>query len=150
MPWSAKAQSLVDAQYAPVAEAAVAGLGAAADALRTAVARGVDAAALLERVEARGDAALRYAGAFRRYVRPVRGVDDLVLAPFHLLATEGRVYDDRDHMWHLHALAEICAADPALLLATAYREVALDDERQCADAANWWEELTATAGKASS
>nr|MDP9104979.1 polynucleotide kinase-phosphatase [Candidatus Eremiobacteraeota bacterium] len=102
---------------------------------------------LLERVEARGDAALRYAAAFRRYVRPVRGVDDLVLAPFHLLATEGRVYDDRDHMWHLHALAEICAADPALLLATAYREVALDDERQCADAASWWEELTANGGE---
>jgi hypothetical protein len=37
-------------------------------------------------------------------------------------------------MWHLHALAEICAADPALLLATAYREAALDDERQCEDA----------------
>ena len=147
MPWSAKAQALVDAQYAPVAEAAVAGLGAAADALRVAVARGVDASALLERVEARGDAALRYADAFRRYVRPVHGVDDLVLAPFHLLATEGRVYDDRDHMWHLHALAEICAADPALLLATAYREVALDDEAQCADAASWWEELTANGGE---
>jgi len=147
MPWSAKAQSLVDAQYAPVGESAVAGLGAAADALRTAVARGVDATALLERVEARGAAALRYVDAFRRYVRPVRSVDDLVLAPFHLLATEGVVYDDRDHMWHLHALAEICAADPALLLATAYRDAALDDERQCEDATRWWEELTANGGE---
>ncbi|MEA2719475.1 MAG: hypothetical protein QOJ39_1339, partial [Candidatus Eremiobacteraeota bacterium] len=147
MPWSAKAQSLVDAQYAPVGEAAVAGLGAAAGELRTAIARGVDATALLERIEARGDAALRYADAFRRYVRPVHSVDDLVLAPFHLLATEGAVYDDRDHMWHLHTLAEICAADPGLLLATAYRDVALDDEQQCADAVRWWEELTASGGE---
>ncbi|MEA2689650.1 MAG: hypothetical protein QOD51_2257, partial [Candidatus Eremiobacteraeota bacterium] len=147
MPWSAKAQSLVDAQYAPVGEAAVAGLGAAAGELRAAIARGVDATALLERIEARGDAALRYADAFRRYVRPVHSVDDLVLAPFHLLATEGAVYDDRDHMWHLHTLAEICGADPALLLATAYRDVALDDEQQCADAVRWWEELTASGGE---
>ncbi|HEY0395336.1 MAG TPA: polynucleotide kinase-phosphatase [Candidatus Elarobacter sp.] len=147
MPWSAKAQSLVDAQYAPVGEAAVAGLDAAAAELRTAVARGVDATALLERVEARGDAALRYVDAFRRYVRPVHGVEDLVLAPFHLLATEGAVYDDRDHMWHLHVLAEICAADPRLLLATAYRDVDLYDDRRCASAARWWEELTANGGE---
>ncbi|MDB5072803.1 MAG: metallophosphoesterase [Candidatus Eremiobacteraeota bacterium] len=147
MPWSAKAQALVDAQYAPVGEAAVAGLDAAAAELRTAVARGVNATALLERVQARGDAALRYVDAFRRYVRPVRGVDDLVLAPFHLLATEGAVYDDRDHMWHVHTLAEICAADPQLLLATAYRDLGLDDEQQCADAVVWWQELTANGGE---
>jgi protein phosphatase len=147
MPWSAKAQALVDAQYAPVGEAAVAGLNAAAAELRTAIARGVDATALLERMEARGDAALRYVDAFRRYVRPVHGVDDLVLAPFHLLATEGAVYDERDHMWHLHTLAEICAADPQLLLATAYRDVDLYDDRRCASAARWWEELTANGGE---
>ena len=147
MPWSAKAQALVDAQYAPVGEAAVAGLDAAASELRTAIARGVGATALLERVEARGDAALRYVDAFRRYVRPVHGVDDLVLAPFHLLATEGAVHDDRDHMWHLHTLAEICAADPTLLLATAYRDVDLYDDRRCASAARWWEELTANGGE---
>ncbi|MBV8645702.1 MAG: polynucleotide kinase-phosphatase, partial [Candidatus Eremiobacteraeota bacterium] len=92
MPWSAKAQSLVDTQYAPVGEAAAAGLDATAALLRAAVARGVDASALLERVETRGQAALRYVEAFRRYVRPVAGIDDLVLAPFHLLATEGAVH----------------------------------------------------------
>ncbi|MBV9408236.1 MAG: polynucleotide kinase-phosphatase, partial [Candidatus Eremiobacteraeota bacterium] len=101
MPWSAKAQSLVDTQFAPVGEAAVAGLDATAALLRAAVARGVDASALLDRVETRGEAALRYVEAFRRYVRPVAGLDDLVLAPFHLLATEGAVHDDRDHLWHM-------------------------------------------------
>jgi len=80
--------------------------------------------------------------AFRHYVGPVHGVDDLVLAPFHLLASENAVHDDRDHMWHLHTLAEICAADPSCL-ATAYRDVDLYDERRCASAARWWEELTA-------
>jgi protein phosphatase len=50
-------------------------------------------------------------------------------------------------MWHLPTLAEICAADPALLLATAYRDVALDDDAQCAAAVQWWEELTASGGE---
>jgi protein phosphatase len=50
-------------------------------------------------------------------------------------------------MWHLHTLAEICAADPRLLLATAYRDVDLYDDRRCASAARWWEELTANGGE---
>jgi len=147
MPWSAKAQSLVDTQYAPVGEAAAAGLDATAALLRAAVARGVDASALLERVETRGQAALRYVEAFRRYVRPVAGIDDLVLAPFHLLATEGAVHDDRDHLWHMRTLAAICAHDPSLLLATAHRDVNLDDDAQCDDAVRWWETLTASGGE---
>jgi len=74
-------------------------------------------------------------------------VDDLRLAPFHLLATEGAVHDDRDHAWHMTQLAEICAADPGILMATPWRAVDLADEGACADAVRWWEELTASGGE---
>ena len=37
---------------------------------------------------------------------------DLKLAPFHLLATEGRVHTDKNHVWHMDTLAKICRADP--------------------------------------
>ena len=82
------------AWFRPVGEAALAGLGAAAAALRMAVTRHVDAMRLLERVEARRHAAAGYVDAYRRYVRLVRSVDDLLVAPFHLLATEGAVHVD--------------------------------------------------------
>ena len=44
-------------------------------------------------------------------------------------------------------LAEVCAADPGVLLATAWREVDLADEAACADAARWWEGLTEAGGE---
>ncbi|MBF5066169.1 polynucleotide kinase-phosphatase, partial [Salmonella enterica subsp. enterica serovar Istanbul] len=45
MPWSAKAGSLIESQYTPVAASSVAGLAAAEDALTRAAARGLDVAA---------------------------------------------------------------------------------------------------------
>jgi protein phosphatase len=147
MPWSAKAQQLVDEQYAPVGEAAIADFGAIAAALQTASARGVDTTELLTRVQQRHEAARRYVEAFHRYVKPVESINDLRLAPFHLLATEGHVHADRTHRWHMEELATICAADPALLTATPFREVALSDERQVSEAISWWEQLTANGGE---
>jgi len=147
MPWSAKAQGLIDRQYAPVGEAAMAGLAAAETALQSAVGRGADASDLLSDVQVRNAAAEAYVRAFRRYVGDVRSADDLRLAPFHLLATEGAVHADRDHLWHMRTLAEICAADPQVLLATSHRELAVDDEQQLADAAAWWTEVVAAGGE---
>lgn len=147
MPWSAKAQELVDRQYAPVGEAAVADLHDGAAALNQAVERGVTAVDVLSRIEVRFDAAKRYVSAYQRYVRPVQSVDDLRLAPFHLLATEGRVHDDRDHLWHMSTLAEICGADLGVLLLTAHRAVDLNGEADVDAAIAWWEQLTDSGGE---
>jgi len=147
MPWSAKARQLIEHQYAPVGEAAAAGLAAAEEALQSAVARGIDETDLLADIRRRSSSAEAYVRAFRGYVRDVASVDDLVLAPFHLLATEGAVHADRDHLWHLRTLAEICAADARILQSTAHREVALADEQQLADAADWWTSLVARGGE---
>jgi len=147
MPWSAKAQDLVDRQYAPVGEAGAADLLANIAALKSAIARGVDASALLLRTEERYQAIIGYTMAYRRYVRPVRVVSDLKLAPFHLLATEGKVHTDQNHHWHMEQLATVCAADPEVLLATSFQEVDLADNEQVADAVRWWEELTDAGGE---
>lgn len=147
MPWSAKAQELVDRQYAPVGEAAVKDLHDEVAALKETLARGVDTDALLSRIEMRFQAARQYTDAYRRYVRPVRSVDDLKLAPFHLLATEGRVHVDKEHLWHMSALAEICAADPGVLLPTPHRVVDLNTVEDVESAVAWWEDLTNAGGE---
>jgi protein phosphatase len=147
MPWSAKAQELIDRQYAPVAEAGEADLSASNVALANAVARGVDASELLSRNNDRYRAVEGYAKAYRRYVRPVRTVTDLKLAPFHLLATEGKVHTDRDHRWHMEELATICAADPEVLTATPFQEIELADEQSVAWGVAWWQELTEAGGE---
>ena len=107
----------------------------------------MDAGAIAARFAARADAAARYDAAWRRYAWDTDGLDGLKLAPFHLLATEGAVHDDKGHAWHMQALADICAQDPALLLATAWQEAALDDPGALAAATAWWEALTAAGGE---
>ena len=147
MPWSAKAQDLIRQQYAPVGVAALTSLPAVADALDAAAARGVDVGGLPARVRERLELAERYVAAYRRYAWPVAGLDDLRLAPFHLLATAGKVHVDRDHAWHMDTLAEICRQDSGLLVATPYRVVDVTDAESATAAVAWWEELTGRGGE---
>jgi protein phosphatase len=148
LPWSAKAQELVKNQYAAVAAAAGAALPQAEAALAQAAARGLDgAAALLARTSARRTAATDYADAYRRYCWPVQSLDDLKLAPFHLLATEGHTYFDRDHAWHMETLRALSLADPRLLRATPYRVVDLTSLAEVEAAIEWWTDLTNGGGE---
>lgn len=148
LPWSAKAQELIKNQYAAVAAAATAALPEAAAVLSQAATRSLDGIeALLARTTAREDAARHYAAAYRRYCWPVESLSDLRLAPFHLLATEGRTYFDKDHAWHMETLRAICRADEGLLRATPYRVVQLQDIPDVEAATQWWTELTAAGGE---
>jgi protein phosphatase len=142
-----KAGVLVRDQYAAVGAAAIAGLDAASAALEAARARGVDVGAMADAAIRRRDDALLYRAAYNRYVAPFAGVDDLRIAPFHLLASEGAVHDDKDHLWHMAQAHRLAAADPALLIATAHRQVDLADPAQVAEAIVWWETLTAEGGE---
>jgi protein phosphatase len=147
MPWSAKAQALLIQQYAPVGAAATAALDATLQALAQAKARGGDVEDLLARHTERRMLAERYVASYRRYCWDVHSLADLRLAPFHILATEGKVPADRDHVWHMETLRRACEADPALLLATPYRVIDLADEASRASAVAWWTELTARGGE---
>ncbi|RSK50187.1 polynucleotide kinase-phosphatase [Hymenobacter rigui] len=148
LPWSAKAQQLIKDQYAAVAAAATAALPEAVAVLSRAAGRGLDGVeALLARTSARQQAARHYAEAYRRYCWPVDSVEDLRLAPFHLLATEGRTYFDKDHAWHMETLRAICLQDEGLLRATPYRVVHLQDIADVEAATQWWLNLTAAGGE---
>ncbi len=143
MPWSAKAQDLLKAQYAPTGSAALAALPQAIRALEQVA----DCAPLVAEYRERLDAAKRYVDAYRHYCWPVHSIDDLKLAPFHVLASEHGVHVDRDHLWHMKMIEEICGADPGLLLATPYRVVDLGDRDAQTSATLWWEEMTRTGGE---
>ena len=148
MPWSAKAQELVRKQYAAVGAAALASLDDVIDALaQTAAENTLDVMPLLERYEERQTAAEKYVHAYRRYCWPVQSLDDLKLAPFHLLATEGRVHTDRDHVWHMETLKRICDADERLLFATSCLVVDVTDSANEEVGIGWWEELTDRGGE---
>src|SRR4029453_7717187 len=83
----------------------------------------------------------RYTAAYREYCWPVNSVDDLRLAPFHLLASEGAVHIDKNHEWHMTTLARICKADP-VLVATPFETVDVTDGGSESNAIAWGGELT--------
>jgi protein phosphatase len=147
MPWSAKASALIEQQYAPVAAASLAGLTLARDAAARASARGVPVEAWRDKFAARVEGAGRYAQAWSPYVWPVNSLDDLRVAPFHLLASEGASHFDKDHHWHMEVAERLAATGNPSLTATRWRVLALDDDRACAEAAAWWGALTEAGGE---
>ncbi len=150
LPWSAKAQDLIRNQYAPVGAAATASMSAAQAALQQTVTRlpeSVELQALLAHTQLRQQAVQGYVDAYQQYCWPVQSLDDLRLAPFHLLACEQRPFYDRDHEWHMQTLAALAEAEPRLLLATEYRVVDLHDQANVEQAIEWWQSLTAAGGE---
>jgi protein phosphatase len=147
MPWSAKAGGLIETQYAPVAAASTAGFAAANDAFARAAARGLDVAAVHDRFADRAGRAARYGKSFAPYVWEVAGIDDLKVAPFHLLASEGQVRFDQDHVWHMRLAGRLAAVGEKIVAPTRWRTVALDDATAVHAAVAWWEALTADGGE---
>ena len=148
LPWNAKAGALLRDQYAAVGAAALAALPAAASALEQARDRalpGVDV--LLARTRARLANAEAFTAAYQRYCWATDGLAGVRVAPFQLLASEGAVYHDRPHLWHLALAARLAAADPELIATTRHVTADPADPASCAAATRWWEELTAAGGE---
>jgi polynucleotide kinase-phosphatase len=149
MPWSAKAQELLQNQYAAVGSAARGAIADVVPVLRQANERyGGALAALVGQHERRQRQVHAYVDAYRRYCWPVRGVDDLKLAPFHLLASEGAVHVDKDHAWHMRTLARLAdASGDGVIMATRHEIIDLADDAAVARGVAWWETLTAAGGE---
>src|SRR5262249_38078815 len=54
---------------------------------------------------------------------------------------------NRDHLWHMEKLKELCQAGPELMLATPYRVVDLTDPADVEEGTRWWEGLTGRGGE---
>jgi protein phosphatase len=147
MPWSAKAQELLQKQYAPAGNSGVHALRAESNILGSALHRVPGLERLSEQLAKRLDAVENYMRAYRQYCWPVRSINDLKLAPFHLLASEGAVHTGKPHTWHMEMIGKLCAGDEELLLATPFQIVDLNDEESTAKAVTWWTEMTGRGGE---
>ena len=89
----------------------------------------------------------RYREAYGRYIWPVNGLEDLQLAPFHVLAAESGAFASRDHAWHLAHCDALVEADPDWIRRTERRVVEVTDPASEAAATEWWEAMTASGGE---
>ena len=148
MPWSVKAQELLQQQYAPVGTSARVALGDVVASLEATAERGIDVNPILDDYRQRAAAVTGYVNAYQQYCWPVESIADLKLAPFHLLATEGSAHFDKDHLWHMQMLTKLCQnSEDDLLSVTSYGTVDLTDDSSQAEAIHQWEELTASGGE---
>ncbi|MDR0861264.1 MAG: polynucleotide kinase-phosphatase [Oscillospiraceae bacterium] len=150
MPWSAKARELVVEQYAPVGRAGRDGTRAAVAALESALAaqpNGAGLSELLDRYREKSDMLERYTDAYRRYCWTVNGIDDYRIAPFHILATEGKVWNTENHVRHMETIKAFITGTDPIFMATDYMVVDLADGASVPAATDWWVELTSSGGE---
>jgi len=186
MPWSAKAQKLLEEQYAPVGRAGRSGLAVVTSAIEKALTisaanedvvipaiqipanqaedqatnatespnkttgqakKIVDLSTLLTRQQARAQALELYTQAYRRYCWDVATLDDYRIAPFHILATEGKAWLNQNHIHHMETIAAYMTGPDPIFIATNHMLVDLQDETSIATATKWWETLTAEGGE---
>jgi protein phosphatase len=152
LPWNVKAGQLLRDQYAAVGAAARASLPAATAALEQAQARvlpadGAAVDALLDRTRARMTNADAFTAAYLRYCWETDGLAGVRVAPFQVLASEGAVYHERPHQWHLDVADRLAAAAPDLITTTRRVAVEVGDPASVAAATRWWEDLTAAGGE---
>lgn len=147
LPWSAKALTLLQQQYAAVGSAARFAAREVRSVLQSNQNPNIDLSAMEVVYAEKQQLAEDFTAAYRRYCWPVSGLEDYRLAPFHILATEGAVHTDKDHRWHMEQIHALCAMDHSLLLATPYHIVQVNDDAACADITAWWEHITAQGGE---
>ena len=140
LPWSAKASSLLRSTFAPTAAAGIPSLKRAVAMLEKVEAEG--GSALLERFRSKVETMDLYRDSYRRYCWHVNSLDDLKLAPFHLLASEDAVHSDKDHLWHINTLAKLADGDDDWIVTTPYQLVDVADRASRDAAIAWWTERT--------
>ncbi|MEU3294075.1 polynucleotide kinase-phosphatase [Streptomyces longwoodensis] len=148
MPWSLKASGLLRAQYAAVGAASGAVFPDALAALEGAAARGVDVGDLLSRQRERAADAAAFTAAYRRYCWTTDGLDGVRLAPFQVLAVQGRSLAGLPHDEQLALLDRLVEHDGSGLLHTTRRlYVDTGDPESVRAGVDWWLEMTGRGGE---
>ncbi|MFD6294430.1 polynucleotide kinase-phosphatase [Streptomyces sp. NPDC060235] len=148
MPWSLKASGLLRNQYAAVGAASGAVFPGALSALEGAAARGVDVGDLLSRQRERAVDAAAFTDAYRRYCWTTDGLDGVRLAPFQILAVQGRSLAALPHDGQLALIDRLVEHDGTGLLRTTRRLfVDTGDPESVRAGVDWWLEMTGRGGE---
>lgn len=146
MPWSAKAKTLLETQYAPVGAAAESALSTVMETFQmTRNIEGIEA--LASKYQDRKETISSFQTAYRQYCWEVNSLDDYQVAPFHILATEGNAHVDKNHEWHMQTIKTIHEADPTFILATRYQVVDVQESKSVDELTTWWLEMTERGGE---
>ncbi len=155
MPWSEKAQGLIKEQYAATGHAAVNSLDAAMEKLLKVYERdknfvtehSVNIEGLVYKYGKKQKAAKGFVKAYGEYCWNVSGIDDIRIAPFHILACDGKMFSDKTHKWHMDTIEKYIAGNDRIFVMTPHIYVDTEDEESVEAGINWWKGVTGKGGE---
>lgn len=137
MPWNLKAKELIRKQYAHVSETAMLDRSKLVEKLTTA--HYTDVSDWLMEYKDKLKNAEVFKEVFQKYCWSVDGLEEIQIAPFHVLAHSNRTFFDKSHRWHMEMNRQF-AEQSSLFVETEYKVISgpQDDE----DIISWWETMT--------
>jgi polynucleotide kinase-phosphatase len=153
MPWNGKAEGLIQKQYAPTACAGQNGINAVLNSIEGAINNFdnkpwiennncVNLDNLLNDYQDRYKAQTLFSKSYQNYCWSVDNIEDYKIAPFHILATEGKTYFNTDHSYQMSMIDKyICGVDN-IFIKTNYKFVDISDDENIFEAINWWKSIT--------
>ncbi|OES45763.1 polynucleotide kinase-phosphatase [Domibacillus iocasae] len=139
MPWNVKAKELISSQYAHVAENAVLDRTRLVEKLKVSHDGQEKVKEWLEEYKQKLKNADTFKQAFQYYCWDVESMEDIQIAPFHILAHSGQTFFDQPHTWHMEMNCKL-AGMSRFFVETEYKTIT--DEASEKEVIDWWEEIT--------
>ncbi|MDN4492918.1 polynucleotide kinase-phosphatase [Ureibacillus aquaedulcis] len=139
MPWNLKAKELISSQYAHVAENAILDRGLLKDKIESAAGSNVDLAKWLKEYEDKLANARVFKDVFQKYCWEINEIDQIQIAPFHILAHSHETFFNKPHTWHMEMNKAFSLMD-RLFVETEY--MVINDRADEEEVIQWWGEIT--------
>lgn len=140
MPWNLKAKELIRNQYVHVSENAILDRSIITNKLQEAVKINVELKQWLSEYDAKLENALEFKEIFQKYCWNIEGINQIQIAPFHVLAHRDKTFFDKPHTWHMEMNREF-AKMVDVFVETEY--MVIDDLESEEEVIKWWESMTA-------
>lgn len=139
MPWNLKAKELISSLYAHVSENAILDRRLLKSKIERAVGQNEELVKWLEEYKDKLANAHVFKEVFQKYCWEINEIDEIQIAPFHLLAHSNETFFHKPHTWHMEKNKEFASMDN-LFIETEY--MVIEDEASEKEVINWWNTIT--------
>lgn len=136
MPWNLKAKELIRSQYAHVSENAILDRSCL---LKKMSDSDIDVNGWLSEYEAKLMNAKVFKEVFQKYCWNIDGLEEIQIAPFHVLAHSGETFFDKPHTWHMEMNRKFSEGS-SLFVETESKVIENTEDE--AEVIAWWEQMT--------
>lgn len=139
MPWNYKAKELISNQYAHVSENAILDRTKLKGKIEAAAGENNDLKGWLEEYQQKLENAVTFKEVFQKYCWDIEDVNQIQIAPFHMLAHSKETFFDQSHTWHMEMNREL-AKHSSLFVETEYKII--NNKASEEEVIKWWECMT--------